>query len=433
MRRFVVLLVLLLLGSPLLRSPLLADVEPGDRIDRTNWQKVEALLPLPVLNWVKRGDYELSIGKLDYEIAWEPEYVAASEANRGKFSLDAEGGIVDPTTGRRPDYIYGFPFPHVDPADPRAGEKILWNKWHALFKGTQDNFPFKIFWVGRSGFEREISSEEFVYYYDGRLGGPVPNPDRTESKEIVRVVAPSYVEGITVLTWRFLDNRPDQVWNYLPSVRRVREATAANRSDGFVGSDFTSDDANVWFGKNQSFSWKLVGSQEVLVPTPSTHPQKLVPGEAWANGHEWLTTPEFPTAVYGYSQPSTWKGAPWAPVNHIWVKRPVWIVEGMPKDPDYSFGKHVFYVDKASYEAWYKIVYDRRGEYRKTVYKDLAPAWNADGSRRFSALSFQFASDAKTDHTSVSEAGSAHNIFRFNTNTIDERMFTTGALLRAGK
>ena len=149
MRRFVVLLVPLLLCSPL-RSRLLADVEPGDRIDRTNWQKVEALLPLPVLNWVRRGDYELSIGKLDYEIAWEPEYVAASEANRGKFSLDAEGGIVDPQTGRRPDYIYGFPFPHVDPADPRAGEKILWNKWHALFKGTQNNFPFKIFWVGRS-------------------------------------------------------------------------------------------------------------------------------------------------------------------------------------------------------------------------------------------------------------------------------------------
>jgi len=74
--RFLTLVGLLLFSA--LRSPLLADVQPGDRIDRTNWQRAEGLLPPSVLNWVKKGDYVLSIGKLDYEVAWEPEYLRAS-------------------------------------------------------------------------------------------------------------------------------------------------------------------------------------------------------------------------------------------------------------------------------------------------------------------------------------------------------------------
>lgn len=428
MRRATTLLLLFLAPANVVR----ADVAPGDVVDRSNWQKAEALVPPSVLQWIKKGDYALKIGALEYEATWEPEYRVAAEANAGKFDLDADGSLVDPKTGRRPEHVYGFPFPRITRDDPRAAEKIMWNTWHTLYKGTQNDFPFKIFWVGRGGFEREISAVEQVFYYDGRMGGAVSNPDRTESKELVRVVAPAYVDGIMLLTWRFLDNRPDQVWAYLPALRRVRQSTAANRSDGFVGSDFVPDDANVWFGKNQSFRWKLVGEQDVLVPTPGPRPQKLVPGEPWANGLEWLTTPQFPTAAYGFAEPS-WTGAPWAPVKSIWVKRPVWVIEGMPRDPYYSFGKHVFYVDRSLYEAWYKVVYDRQGEYRKTVYKDLAPAWNADGSRRFAALSFQFASDEKTDHTCVSEAGSAQNIFRFNANTIREDMFTAAALLHAGK
>ena len=37
-------------------SPASADVSPGDVIDKTNWQKVEGLLPLSVLDWVKKGE-----------------------------------------------------------------------------------------------------------------------------------------------------------------------------------------------------------------------------------------------------------------------------------------------------------------------------------------------------------------------------------------
>lgn len=50
-----------------LLAPARADVTPGETIDKTNWQKAEGLLPDPVLNYVKKGDFILHIGKLNYD------------------------------------------------------------------------------------------------------------------------------------------------------------------------------------------------------------------------------------------------------------------------------------------------------------------------------------------------------------------------------
>ena len=43
-----------------------ADVAPGDVIDKTNWEKAQDLLPEPVLDWVKKGDFILNIHGLKY-------------------------------------------------------------------------------------------------------------------------------------------------------------------------------------------------------------------------------------------------------------------------------------------------------------------------------------------------------------------------------
>src|SRR5512139_379715 len=90
-------------------APARGDVVPGETIDKSNWQKAEGLLPAPVLNYVKKGDFILHIGKLNYDPGWGPEFQKASEANVGKYDIDEDGNIVDPKIGRRPDYIYGFP------------------------------------------------------------------------------------------------------------------------------------------------------------------------------------------------------------------------------------------------------------------------------------------------------------------------------------
>ncbi|MBU1053412.1 MAG: outer membrane lipoprotein-sorting protein, partial [Proteobacteria bacterium] len=42
----------------------------------------------------------------------------------------------------------------------------------------------------------------------------------------------------------------------------------------------------------------------------------------------------------------------------------VWVIEQMPKDPYYSWGLHIGYVDQETYGIWYKEVYDKSGKFR---------------------------------------------------------------------
>ena len=75
--------------------PASADVAPGDKIDQSNWQKIEGLVAAPVLDYVKKGEYILNIGELNFEPAWEAKFLEASKANAGKYDIDADGGVID--------------------------------------------------------------------------------------------------------------------------------------------------------------------------------------------------------------------------------------------------------------------------------------------------------------------------------------------------
>jgi len=95
-------------------STVTADVVPGDVIDSSNWQKAEGLLPKPVLDWVKRGEFILNIGELDVEDPTKirSDYILeAFETNRGKYAIDEKGGVVDKKNGELVKCIVGFPSP----------------------------------------------------------------------------------------------------------------------------------------------------------------------------------------------------------------------------------------------------------------------------------------------------------------------------------
>jgi|GEM_PF-3177847 len=80
-----------------------ADVSPGDVIDQTNWEKAQGLLPEPVLEWVKEGDFILNIEKPNFELAdcFPPFQIEAFRTSVGKYELDADGGIIEVKAGKR--------------------------------------------------------------------------------------------------------------------------------------------------------------------------------------------------------------------------------------------------------------------------------------------------------------------------------------------
>ncbi|MBN1226558.1 MAG: outer membrane lipoprotein-sorting protein, partial [Deltaproteobacteria bacterium] len=185
-------------------------------------------------------------------------------------------------------------------------------------------------------------------------------------------------------------------FSYIPMLRRVRRVSAAARSDPFAGSDFCTDDSRTWNGKNASMKWKFVGQGTYLVPFSSDkkHTLNVLPDGSIEIYHDIL--------IKGY-EVAGWKGAPWAPTNCIWNPRPVWVIEGYPKDPYYNYGRQLFYVDQENFINYYKVIYDQSGLYWKTVFYASNSSETTTGVGYIALPNYYLTVDDKTHHSCVAE------------------------------
>ena len=376
-----------------------ADVAPGDVIDKTTWQKAEGLLPESVLNWVKKGDFILDVGKLNYDFKeYYPEWLQESyKTNLGKYELNDKDLIINKSDGSTPGFILGVPFPVIDTKDPRTAAKIMYNREYGLlFNVGNCIYRMSARWLGKTGFEREVGSLYINAPMDGYPGAKsLANPEGVLRYTIISVTKPYDVAGFALLLWRYRDDRQDLNLAYLPAIRRVRRMSPANRSDSFVGSDFCIDDPYGYDGKITAFTWKFIRTQEALLPFVSPDPVRV----AKNSQGEWTTYAE-KGIVYGH-QKEGWQGAAWAPVSLLWVKRPVYVLEAVSKDPYYNYGKMEIWVDVESCGIVYKVIYDRAGAYWKTFYGGVSGVQGDDGKTRFTMVRIQNIVDDRSQHSSV--------------------------------
>jgi len=116
----------------------------------------------------------------------------------------------------------------------------------------------------------------------------------------------------------------------------------------------------------------------------------------------------------------------------IWVKRPVYIVEGFPKDPYYSYGKQLFYVDRENFAMYYKVIFDRAANIGKRSRSISARR----GARMASTVMGSCRSPSPSTIRRTMPARTprrAGNIFQFNSPRMQPDMFTVEGLLRLGK
>ena len=83
-------------------------LKPGMKITKENADLIKDLVPEAVYNRTKNGDYIFTIGKfpepdtLTMGKLWDKEYLEAIEKSRGKYDVDADGGIIDKASKQRP-------------------------------------------------------------------------------------------------------------------------------------------------------------------------------------------------------------------------------------------------------------------------------------------------------------------------------------------
>ncbi len=364
----------------------------GQVYDQTNWEELKGYGPPPLVNWVRSGEFLVKPVPLEFD--WkitDKKFLQATQSNEGKFDLDDQGYIVYRDSRKRPQFIYGFPFPTIDPTNPKAGAMVLANFNYLRYRQGGAYLGGRCSWVGKGGKEREVVLGGDFLYFQGRPDGPIKNPSNFLEQQINFVFAPFDLRGVVQMLWIYDDDRPSTMFAYVPMLRRIRRVSPAARSNPFLGSDFCTDDTNAWTGKNQTMEWKLIGEGTILAPFSSPSKHTVTPE---SNGTLKL---QFPQLRIGFMD-KEWKGAPWAPIDMAWHPLEVWIVEAFPKDPYYNYGRQLFYVDKSTYSLWYKEIYDRSGEYWKTVFTTQSFFLTDDGCDTIGANDYYFGIDDKTDH-----------------------------------
>jgi hypothetical protein len=410
---------------------------PGTVLNADTWQQAQGLLPPEFLDRYRNGLWW-------HEVVAAPEgthfadedFLAAGQRNAGQYDIGPTGGIVEKGSGAQPAFVYGPPFPIIDANDPQAGAKIVWNFFYQSYLLGNSHNLVNLDWVGAAGMQRSIGTDVYQHFFDGQPEKyrPASNPQNFLFQQISAVTAPTDLQGTVALTHRFRDPaRRDQAWTYVPALRRVRAVSPANRSDGFLGSDMSQDDGSYFDGKPEDFDWKLVGEGQMLalmdrgsLVDRENHVRRLPAG-----GFE-STDGLLPRFAY---QTPGFTGLAWRPLEsqHVLIARPVWLVEGTPKDKYYLYGKVALRFDKQSWRGTYNSKYDWQGQILNSYLPTYGPYYDIDGEWRSYARSFfTMAQNWKLDRATVSYADPKNPVQQSRIG-FPEGFFNVDQLARQGK
>jgi len=131
-----------------------------------------------------------------------------------------------------------------------------------------------------------------------------------DEKAIMFFVAPADVKNTSFMSWSYGDGRDDDMWIYLPALKKTKRISSDSKSDYFMGSDFNYDD---------------LGDRH---PSADTH--KILREEK-VNGED------------------------------------CYVVESVSKDSDYFYSKTITWVVKDEWFGMKREFYDEDGEFLKVL------------------------------------------------------------------
>src|SRR5437867_4881937 len=111
--------------------PRVEGITPGMKIDKSNCQVAQEVLPPEIFKYLQAGDFAITVQETT-DMPLRQEYIKAALEHYGKAELgDGELG----------GYVAGLPFPLLDPQDSRAGEKVAWNHRYRDQGETRQYWP----------------------------------------------------------------------------------------------------------------------------------------------------------------------------------------------------------------------------------------------------------------------------------------------------
>ncbi len=337
-----------------------AGVAPGFKEgDVITMDKLDAIRPyLPEEFWDNRDFFfhegmQLEIGPFFYDYSGPKEYEAASKKFEGQAKIGPDNSLENYTAGRP------FDMDSIDcKSDPQAGVKLMWNFDYA-WRGAGGGASFYYSYWDRG--------EELPLYYEGSSksvvlshrieqeyaadGGDVFRNEKRKNAFGVDVTAPFDARGIMLMSYRYkstdmprAEAKNDDTWVYVPTLRRVRRISTAQRTDSISGTDFTFDDLSSFAGIVPQYEWECLGEMDIIAPVNTK-----VKGYPYERDHNF--------GPYGLSF-----------ADDRWEMRKAVKIRMIPKNPDHPYHHKDIYIDKQTMKALYSFAYDQKEELWKIIW-----------------------------------------------------------------
>lgn len=329
--------------------------KPGDIIDASNIDQYKDYFPIVMQGFVKDGwgivEPSVIHVKGRTNVGVPQTYIDASRENIGKVTLNADNtpsGLVA-----------GLPFPEVK--EPGKAWKVMWNHY---YRWRSDGFSYNDgYWYTsqRKGgtIAHAFTQIDMLFYTHRTAVDPkpvLPNRKKLFSALLLNSRTPPNKDMVT-LTWRYEDPfKSDDMWTYIPTLRRTLRMVSSERANPVRGTPFTWDDFYGFDGKLSEWTPKLVGEKKLLALM--NQQTKCKPGTKYEKGypHPVVSGPSDPYEV-----------------------RDFYVIDVVPNNSRHPEEKKTLFIEKEIYHAMYAHIYDKQGNLWKGAVNCIVNFTTAQG------------------------------------------------------
>lgn len=348
-----------------------ADTKPGDVITAANAERVRGLVPEELLPFTIESFPKLQMKIVEtasYPV--HPKYLEATVKYACQAALGPKGELLNYTAGQP------FPFSEwakeatghrcdLTPDDPQVGAKLAWNfnfRWQA--GGTYLPHTGQSYWRGKGDNTWKIAQGEYRRTYFSHRADLLPETTELvpgtelEWAEYNETVDPFDLRGQRFLIYRYKNAhlKDDDIWTYVPSLRRVRRVPATQRADSLFGSDFTFEDLFLFSGYVWEHDWAFEGDPTVLAAMDTQREcfPRNIPGWRPDRIAQIGTEEQFFACEFG-----PYRALPF--IGETWQKRVAVKLEQTPKNATHPYKRRLLWYDKETFSPIMALAYDRDG------------------------------------------------------------------------
>ncbi len=320
-------------------------IPPGTIITPQNWQTYRQFMPDGMAAmfegryfWKMPPDVQMVVSPTSI-VPLPKNYLAATE----KYA--AQVRIIELPSGglSLQGYRGGIAFPN--PQEPHLGWKVLMNLWYRYTPQllvVTHGWDCAVNGSGNASCESyESVDRQLSYNTDSGVSDDVPRPDAKYFTQWFMVLEPEQSRYTAQLTINYVDlTRPEDLYAFLPSLRRYQPVASSGRCAQTLGEDWTEEDFRSGLDSNVTeLQANYLGHRRILALVDFRAPDNPFPD--------------------GFFMPVIWPKPSWGK----WQLRDVDVIEvrKIPsKAAGYCYGKRVMYVDSHNFSPLWEELFDKQ-------------------------------------------------------------------------